>query len=217
MPTRLILALHRTRMDLLIQTLSKLVQDRPSFDLTPWQVARATSREVVLELSATGTQEEQSSGRVVCRVAAAVTDFGLEVCCDLVLWLDGTVVPWGFVQQSLLTMVPAVADVLLPETVTAAIGDATVPPPVVEIHLSTHRYGEQDRPVEHVVDVTTIGAREDARPFYGTGEVLDETLMDGDDWAPAVIDALAVMAMDWGFPSPVFHDQGLSFRPGRRE
>ncbi|MEU6967060.1 hypothetical protein AB0A71_04815 [Kitasatospora aureofaciens] len=87
------------------------------------------------------------------------------------------------------------ANTLLPETVTAAFGTATPAPPVVEVHLSTYRSGRSDEAVENVVDVSTIGEREDARPFYGAGEVLDETLVEGDDWAPAVVDARTVMAM----------------------
>jgi hypothetical protein len=210
MPGRIIAALQKTQLDPLINVLSRLLQDGQSSVITPWQVAGSTSSNVVLERSARAGQEGHGDARLLCRVAAGIGNSGLEVCCDLVFWLAGMILPWGFVQQSFLELVPAVANVLLPETVSAVVGNVTLPPPVVEIHLSTHRPGEQDQPIESVVDVNTIGVREDARPFYSTGEVLDETLMNGHDWAPAILDAFTVMAMDWGYPSPVFHDQGLS-------
>ncbi|MEU3862540.1 ATP-binding protein [Streptomyces sp. NPDC028722] len=210
MPGRITAALQKTQLDPLVNVLSLRLQRGQSSVITPWQLAGSTSSNVVLERSARAGQEGHDNARLLCRVAAGIGNSGLEVCCDLVFWLDGMVLPWGFVQQSLMELVPAAANVLLPETVSAVVGNVTLPPPVVEIHLSTHRHGEQEQPIEGVIDVTTIGARDDARPFYSSGEVLDETLIDGDDWAPAILDAFTVMAMDWGYPSPVFLDQGLS-------
>ncbi|GGU51489.1 hypothetical protein [Streptomyces violascens] len=160
-----------------------------------------------MERFARAGQEGQDDLRLLCRAALGIGNGELEVCCDMVFWLDDMILPWDFVQQSFMELVPAVANVLLPEVVSAVVGKVTLPPPVVEIHLATHRPGEQDQAIENVVDVTTLGAREAPRPFYSTGEVLDETLTNGHDRAPAILDAFTVMAMDWGHPSPVFLDQ----------
>ncbi|MEU8976457.1 ATP-binding protein [Streptomyces monashensis] len=210
MPGRITAALERTQLGPLINMLSLYLQGGQSSVITPWQIAGSTSSNVVLERSAHAGQAEQGGARLLCRIGTGVGSSGLEVCCDLVFWLDGTILPWSHVQQSFLEMVPAVANVLLPEAVSAVVGNVTLPPPVVEIHLSTHRLGEQDPPIENAIDITSIGAREDTRPFYDTGEILDETLMNGLDWAPAIFDAFTIMAMDWGYPSPVFPDQELS-------
>lgn len=138
---RITTALQRTNLPVLGGVLFRRIQGEQAPVMTSWQVVRSTSREVVVQLAAEATPGSDGGGLVLCRVTVAVADFGLEACCDLVLWLDGTVLPWGFVQQAFLEIVPMVADTLLPETVSATIGNAPLPPPVVEIHLSTHQAG----------------------------------------------------------------------------
>lgn len=205
MPSRITVALQRTGLHPMVQRLALGIGGGETV-ISPWRVARATSREIVLDLRASAGDREAGRG-VLCRVTVEVSDSGLEVCCDLVFWLNDVVLPWRAVHQSFLTLVPAVAGTLLPETVSAVAGAATLAPPVVEIHLSTYRSGHGSEAVENVVDVSAIGDREDLRPFYGAGEVLDESLVEDTDWEPAVADALTAMAMDWGFPTPVFDDQ----------
>ena len=204
MPAKLVADLSRTQLHPLTKALSMRLQPSGGTIVTPWEVERATSREVVLALRSRGEAPEGAGdGRVLCRVVVSINTSGsLDVLADVVLWQESHLLSWDFVQHAFLTLVPAVGDVLLPDALTAIVGPVTLPPPVVEMHLSTYRYGEQDRPVEHLVDVSSIGYREDARPFYGAGEVVDESLIDNGDWAPAIIDALTTMAMDWGFPSP---------------
>jgi hypothetical protein len=204
MPAKLVAHLSRTQLHPLTKALSIQLQPGGGTIMIPWAVERATSREVVLALRSRGEAPEGTGdGRVLCRVVVSIHPTGsLDVLADVVLWQESHLLSWDYVQQAFLALVPAVGNVLLPEALAAIIGPVTLSLPMVEMHLSTHRYGEQDRPVEHLVDVSSLGYREDARPFYGAGEIIDESLIDNGDWAPAVIDALTTMAMDWGFPSP---------------
>lgn len=201
MPKKLVASLSRTQLRPLTKALSRRLSGSTA---TQWRVERATSREVVLALrTRSETPEGAEDGPALCRVVVSIDTTGsLEVLADVVLWQKAGRLSWVSVQHAFLTLVPALGDVLLPESFAAVVGPATLPPPMVEMHLSTYRYGEPDRPVEELVDVSSIGYREDTRPFYGTGEIVDEHLIDNGDWAPAIIDALTTMAMDWGFPAP---------------
>jgi hypothetical protein len=191
MPLKMVQALSRTGLAPLTRSLG-VSQTHPS-----WQTVRTTSQEIILSVSC------GKSPGALCRVVISVTSGALEVIADMVLWQGGRRLNWKIVQVALLTMAEAVGGVLLPEAFAAVAGPATLTPPAVEIHVSTYRYGEPDRPVDSLVDLSRLGARTTiVDPIRGGNEFLDESLVENDDWAPAVIDALTTMAMDWGFYSP---------------
>ncbi|MGW5233322.1 ATP-binding protein [Streptomyces nodosus] len=205
MPEKVITALSRTKLHPLTVGLARVLQSSDENVPTRWNITRATSREVVLALGPEGlTVEEQEDATAICQVVVALTDDRLEVIADVVLWQEGRRLSWDHVQLALITLAQAVGGVLLPEALTAIVGPITTSPPAVEIHVTTHRYGVPDRTVDAFVDVSSIGERPNVRKIRGANEFLDETLIENGDWAPAVIDALTSVAMDWGFPSPTF-------------
>jgi hypothetical protein len=203
MPDKLTSALSQTDLYMLTKALAGALGADTQGEPTSWQVTRTTSKQIVLDVSSARMGPGGGRASALCRVLISVRGNSLEVITDMVLWQGGRRLEWRMVQLALLTMATAVGGVLLPEAFTVVVGPATLTPPAVEIHVSTYRYGVQDRPVEDLVDVSPLGERtNDGEAIRGGNEFLDETLVDNGEWAPAVIDALTTMAMDWGFPSP---------------
>jgi hypothetical protein len=205
MPEKVIMALSRTQLHPLTVSLARALHATEGNVPARWSIARATSQEVILTLGPEGcTAKKQEASTALCRVVVSLVDGRLEVIADVVLWQEERKLHWDRVQLALITLAQAAGAVLLPEALAAIVGPVTVSPPAVEIHISTHRYGVPDRTVETFVDVSSLGERSDVREFRGANEFLDEILVENGDWAPAVIDALTSVAMDWGFPSPTF-------------
>ncbi|WP_329456768.1 ATP-binding protein [Streptomyces sp. NBC_01497] len=195
MPDELVYALQRNGVDHTTRDLMGIGHTVRE----PWMIHRASSREVEVRVNAAGLHSF-AFGRAVVTITEADS---LEVFVDQVLFLRGFLLPWGRLQSALMNLVRTVADVLLPEAFDAVVGPTSMAPPNVEIHLSTDRYEEQPKEIDTLIDVSVLGNRGDgSRPMFGAAEVLDEGLIDNGTWRPAVIEALTVIAMDWGFPSP---------------